>query len=375
MLTCYPVKFSALNNYINHKCLKAPLVLIVLTALIGVGCGKRKPPLPPTSRVIQRGEASGFQRGSQVILSWKMPARNASGNDVQNIRRVDVYRLAEPLNTPPTLSEEEFASRSVLIASVPVTDADFALKTLSYTDTLEFAGQPSRLRYAIRFVNGSGQKAAFSNLLTIEPAAQIAAAPGSLAAIVSQDAISLSWAIPTANVDGSSPANLLGYNVYRSGSKTAAGQLLNKTPVTANRFQDRSFQFENEYFYFVRSVSIGPGGVPIESAESNIVDVTPKDTFPPSAPTAITLAATPTTISIFFPTNPENDVVGYRIYRSTDPDLKKADWTLLTPNLLDTNTYQDTTVESGRTYYYYLTATDKFGNVGPPSEVVSETIN
>lgn len=347
---------------------------MALVALSLSGCGKRKPPLPPSGRVIQRGEATGFQRGNQVILSWRMPARNAAANDVQNITRVDIYRLAEPLSAPLTLSEEEFASRSVVIATVPVTDADFSLKTLSYTDTLEFAGQPSRLRYAIRFVNASGQKAAFSNFLLIEPAAKVAAAPTSLSATVSQDFIGLAWTAPVVNADGSTPPNLLGYNIYRSDSRTDAAKILNKTPVTEITFPDRFFEFGKEYFYFVRAVSVGTGGLPIESTESNIVTVKPIDTFAPSAPTSITLAATPTTISIFFPANPENDVAGYHIYRSTDPNLKRSDWTLLTPNLLETNTFQDTNVESGNTYYYYLTATDKFGNVSEPSEVISETI-
>ena len=46
----------------------------------------------------------------------------------------------------------------------------------------------------------------------------------------------------------------------------------------------------------------------------------------------------------------------------------------MTLNLLETNTFQDIEVTSGKTYHYYLTATDKFGNVSEPSEVVSETI-
>lgn len=374
MLTKSTDRLSALNNFIKHREVKAPLALLALVVLSGFGCGKRKPPVPPTGRVVQRVEATGFQRGNQVILSWKMPARNAADNNVQNIKRVDIYRLAEPLSSPLTLSEEEFATRSVLIATVPVTDADFALKTLSYADTLQFAGQPSRLRYAIRFVNSSGQKASFSNFLLIEPAAKVAAAPTSLSAAVSQDAVSLAWEAPTANADGSTPANLLGYNIYRSDSKTEAGKILNKTPVTDVKFPDRFFEFEKEYFYFVRSVSVGTGGVPIESGETNIVAIKPKDTFAPSAPASITLAATPTSISIFFPTNPEDDVTGYKIYRSEDASLDKATWKLLTPNLLDTNTFQDNEVASGKTYHYYLTATDKFGNVSEPSESVSETI-
>ena len=258
MLTRHSVKLSRLNNYVKHKNVKAPLALLALVVLSGLSCGKRKPPLPPTGRVVQRAETTGFQRGNQVILSWKMPARNAASNDVQNIKRVDIYRLAEPLSSPLTLSEEEFASKSVLIAAVPITDADFALKTLSYTDTLELTGQPSRLRYAIRFVNASGQKASFSNFLVIEPAAKVAAAPASLSAVVYQDAVSLAWEAPAKNADGSVPANLLGYNVYRSEAKTEAGKILNKAPVTEIKFPDRFFEFDKEYFYFVRVFRLDP---------------------------------------------------------------------------------------------------------------------
>ena len=130
-----------------------------------------------------------------------MPARNAGNNSLLNIDRIDVYRLAEPQNSPLTLSEEEFSSRSTLVATLPVNDSDFALKTMTYPDTLEFAGQAARLRYGIRFVNASGQKAAFSNFFLVEPAARIATAPASLSAEASQDAITLKWQQPSSNVD------------------------------------------------------------------------------------------------------------------------------------------------------------------------------
>jgi hypothetical protein len=353
---------------------KAVLALIAVALLTGLSCGKRKPPRPPKERVTQRVELSGFQRGSQIILSWKMPARNAGAGSVLNIDRADIYRLAEPLSAPQGLSEEEFASRSTLIASLKIRETDFGLNTLSFTDPLQFAGQAARLRYAIRFVNANGQKAAFSNFFLFEPAARIAGAPTSLSADVTQEAIELDWDPPSANVDGSTPVNVLGYNVYRSGSDKVAGKLLNKTPVTDTEFDDEFFEFDKPLFYFVRSVSVGTGGEPVESAESNILQLLPKDTFAPSAPAAITLAATPTTISIFFATNPEKDVAGYRIYRSEDPDVDKTAWQPLTPDLLTTNTFQDTRVVAGKTYFYYLTATDKVGNISEPSQTVSETV-
>ena len=135
-----------LNSTVKQFSHKAPLALLALVLLIG-GCGKRGAPVPPSERVKQRVELAGFQRGNQVILSWKMPNRNAPKGNVQNSARIDVYRLAEPVTAPQTMSVEDFANRSTLIAAMPVTDGDFGVnRTLQYKDTLQFAGQAARLR-------------------------------------------------------------------------------------------------------------------------------------------------------------------------------------------------------------------------------------
>ena len=118
---------------------------------------------------------------------------------------------------------------------------------------------------------------------------------------------------------------------------------------------------------------IGSNGEPVESSNSDTVKIFAKDTFAPSAPTAITIAAAPNNLSIFFAVNPEKDIAGYRIYRSTNPNLRKSEWELLTSEILKTNTFQDKTVEAGKTYYYYLVAIDNAKNVSAPSEVVAET--
>jgi len=373
MLFSSPFKRTGSHFCIKHAANKTSIALLTLVVFFSLSCGKRRPPLPPIERVAQRVELSGFQRGSSVVLSWKMPARNAGKGSVLNISRADIYRIAEPANAPLNLSEEEFATRSVLIATVPITDADFGLKTITFRDKLEFAGQAARLRYSVRLANASGQKAAFSNFLLIEPIARVAEAPTSLSAKVSQESIQLSWTAPIQNEDRSTPVNLLGYYVYRSTSEKEAAKLLTKSPITGATFSDELFEFGKEYFYFVRSVSMSADAAPIESDESNIVKIKPVDTFPPSPPTSITLAAGQNVISIFFAVNPEKDVAGYKIYRSTDPDLPRDKWTLLTPDLLKANTFQDTRVEAGNKYYYYLTATDTAGNVSDPSEIVSET--
>ncbi len=358
----------SLSNYYTNKTALAFIVLALFSFMLS--CGKRKPPLPPIEKVPQRVVISGFQRGNQVRLQWTMPSRNAPDGSILKISRADVYRLAEPITSAESLTEEDFASRSTLIATVPINDTDFARKILNYFDTLEFAGQNIRLRYAVRFVNTSGSKAAFSNFLLIEPTAKVANAASLSPVRVTQDELQISWKIPITNIDGSTPANIIGFNLYRAKADETPAKLLNSTAISGNEFKDKNFDFGSNYKYFVRTVSLGTNAEPIESQESNIVEIIPKDIFAPNPPEGITLAASPNTISIFFATNIEKDIAGYKIYRSTD----KVDWQLLTDKLLETNTFQDSKVESGKTYYYYLIAVDKFGNESEKSEIINEIV-
>jgi fibronectin type 3 domain-containing protein len=341
-------------------------------------CGKRRPPLPPVERVPQRTELlSGVQRGNLVILSWPAPRRNASDESVQSIRRVDIYRLAEGVDDPLPLTEEEFSARSTLIGSVSYEDIQQAKETLSYSDELTLK-EPVRLRYAVRYANAANQRASFSNFLLIEPAASVSQPPVvETSPAATQSAVVLRWQAPAANVDNTTPVNLLGYNVYRAeGSQTQPSQTpLNPRPITATSFADQSFKFGEEYVYVVRAVSLGTGGEPVESLNSNAVIATPRDIFAPTAPTGVTVAASPSPlrINVFFAASPERDVAGYNVFRSETPDLSKDRWTKLNRTLLDRTTYQDDSVRSGKKYFYYVTAVDSAGNTSPPSEVVSET--
>jgi len=352
---------------------KANVAFIICAMFIGLSCGKRKPPQPPIEKVAQRTEIAGMQRGNVILLSWNLPARNADAGSILNLSRIDVYRLAEPQNSPLSLSEEDFAARSTLISSVPVSERDFQKSELNFVDTLEFGSQNARLRYAIRFVNASGQKAAFSNFLLIEPTAKVAGSPFSLSGKVLEESIELDWKAPPENVDGSKPANIIGFNVYRFDGESSSAKILNKNPVTGNNFIDRTFNFGKDYRYFVRTVSLGSNSQPLESLNSTIIEINPRDIFPPGAPNSITIAAAPNYLSIFFAVNFEKDVVGYQIYRSNNSKLPLSEWSLLTKDLLTTNTFQDTNVESGKTYFYYLTAVDRNGNVSDKSVIISET--
>jgi hypothetical protein len=241
--------------------------------------------------------------------------------------------------------------------------------------------EPVRLRYAVRYVNASNQRASFSNFLLIEPAPSVSQPPVLDAEPeVTQDAVTLRWQPPSVNVDGSTPANLLGYNVYRAAraQNEPAQTPLNSAPLNANanRFSDQTFSFGEEYVYLVRAVSLGTGGAPVESLNSNAVVIKPLDTFPPTAPSKPTAAATssPLRVSLFFAANPERDVNGYNVYRTEDASLPRDGWTKLNRAPLERNTFQDEDVRRGAKYFYYVTAVDNAGNESAPSEVTSDTV-
>jgi hypothetical protein len=376
---------SPLANSISriHRPPFTPSFITCLCALFVIsftsGCGKRRPPLPPVERVQQRTELlSGAQQGNEVILSWPAPSRNAPDSSVQSIRRIDVYRLAEKPNAPRALTEDEFAARATLVGSLTYDQIRNAGETLTYADALELAGEPTRLRYAVRYVNASGQRAAFSNFLLIEPATRIAQPPvlQLTGKEVTENAINITWQAPSANIDASTPVNVLGYNVYRmdESQSTPGPTPLNSELISATEFADKNFKFGGEYRYVVRSVSLGTEGAQVESLNSNVISISPRDTFPPAAPSGIDVAAGPGRLSVFFAANGESDIAGYDLYRSTDPDLPKDRWTKLNATPLTRTSFQDDKVESGKRYYYFVRAIDTAGNVSPPSDVKSESV-
>jgi fibronectin type 3 domain-containing protein len=377
-----PAAFQLVHPRASDKpfeTLRAILLLLILAALCSSGCGKRRPPLPPVESVPQRTELlSGVQRGNQIMLVWPAPRRNAPDESVQSIRRIDVFRLAEAFDDPLSLTEEEFSARATLIGSVPFESIRGADDSITYVDELTLR-EPVRLRYAVRYVNASGQRASFSNFLLIEPAPSVSQPPLLSSEVsITQNAVALRWQAPSGNVDGSTPANLLGYNVYRAAraQNVPAQTPLNSAPLNANGYSDQTFDFGEEYVYVVRAVSLGTGGAPVESLNSNAVAVKPIDTFPPAAPATPTAAASssPLRVSLFFAANTERDVVGYNIFRSEDPSLPKELWTKLNRSLLERNTFQDDNVQRGTKYFYYVTAVDNAGNVSAPSEVTFDTV-
>ena len=90
-----------------------------------------------------------------------------------------------------------------------------------------------------------------------------------------------------------------------------------------------------------------------------------QDEFPPAVPSGANAIAGVSTIELSWDRNSEADFKQYRIYRSVDggPFVKIAEG-------LETPTYSDRAIESGKRYGYAITSLDQLGNESEKSAPV-----
>jgi hypothetical protein len=315
------------------------------------------------------------QRGSTVVLSWPSPALGSQESSRDYLARVEIYRLIEDRDDEPVLDIDDYQETAEVIGYIERATMEALAKSLGhmqYTDSVDIGGGRGvanvRLRYAVRYINKRGQKSIFSNTVALEPVGAISNAPSGLkAAATAQNEVIVEWLAPQTNVAGTGPAAVLGYNLYRRGARREGfGRPLNLEPLTETRFIDKRFQYKTEYSYMVRALSQETTGL-IESADSELATFTPLDTFPPSSPDPVSAASANGIISLFWPTSPEPDVIGYHIYRTESAEAAEGDWIRLTPQpLSNVTTFRDDRVVVGKRYYYRVTAVDRFENESAP---------
>jgi hypothetical protein len=355
----------------------SPSRLVALSLCLSIflaACGKIGAPLPPKRSESLRVETLGVeQRGANLILSFPF-TREARAK----MQRIDVYRLIEPPEAPLGLAKESYSERASVIYSILADDVPLGSSGVVYNDALNVKndGESKRYRYAVRTFNTDGQATDFSNYAVIEPVLNLALPPARLTAMQVEKQIEITWEPPAGNINETSPAQVAGYNIYRR--EEGSFNKINTYPVREPRFLDRDFQFGARYQYIVRSLSFKTGSASlnesVESDDSNPLDYTPKDTFPPAPPSSITIASINSIVSLFWPLSAEPDVVGYNIYRAEDENTPPEKWVKVNPELHKTASFRDDHAQVGKKYFYQITAVDAYGNESARSETVSDTV-
>ena len=349
---------------------RATAMLAVLALALAAGCAKIGDPQPPRIRIPKpAGDLAAHQVADSVELTVSVPAQNTDGSAATTLRQVDVLRLAEDAGkneqTGP-VPEEEFMKQAVRILSIPES------RFLSYRrensfiirDSLDFPQKSviysSGFRYAVLFINDRNQAAGLSNQAFIRPV-PIPRAPADISTEVTESSINLRWQRPAENMDGSTPARIAGFNIYRSEEAGAFPPApLNAVPAQNPAYEDHDFKFDQTYFYAVSTV--GNAENPhAESPLSDALKVVSRDVFAPAPPREFTAVADGKDIILLWSPSPSTDVAGYRIYRLEDG---KAPGTLLQNELINNLSYRDTRLEGK--WKYSIRAVDAHGNESPP---------
>jgi hypothetical protein len=353
-------------------------LLVTLTCWWG-GCASPGDPVerkPPVAQSVSDLRAE--QTANQVVLTFTLPTETVDRRRLTHPLEIEIYR---GIGAPGVDSE----AHMTLLATVPSAEVNqYASEGhLRYVDSLkpqDFAQRDvAGASYSIRTRASVKKDSNSSNIayLLIRPALEPIA---DLKTQTTQSAIVLTWTAPGKTLTGSTPP-VAGYRIYRAEATTAEAATGEspKTPLTrigesqSPLFQDTQFEFGKRYVYSVRSV-VGSGAEELESADSNLVTITPRDTFPPAAPQGLVVAQmprqadTPAHLELSWAISAETDVAGYNVYRS---EQTAARGIRLNTELLLTPAFRDMNVQTGRRYFYTVTAVDRFGNESQPSEVVS----
>ncbi len=313
--------------------LRFDLSFVMLGLLLLAGCGapgEPQPPSPPIPTAVN--DLGAHQQGNGVQLLFTLPSHTVTGDKLSESPAIEIFRGSSKANGSP--DNKTFK----LVYTIPgaLADSYAAQGKIQFTDPLPAEDLRTRpgVIYAYRVRTRASKKkdSADSNTVTTK----LYPVPDrimSLNALVTQNAIELSWPVPQ-SAESADSAALSGYHVYRgeldpssppptpndlTQAKWKSPPIL-LAPAQSNSYRDALFEFGKAYVYQVRSLVIADGN-PVESDDSVPAIVTPRDTFPPAAPQNLVIAEIPgengaVSEDLSWSINLESDLAGYRVYRS-----------------------------------------------------------
>jgi len=356
-----------------RRCLWGGLCLAVM--LVFEDCAKLGAPEPPLVRVPSPStDLSAQEHPDGIILTASMPTLNTDGSPAATLKEIEVYRVSESGRGPwEPLPQEEFLWRAERVISVSDDFSHFLHGSkLVFTDSLPAADRAlayrESFRYAVRFINNKNQTAGLGNQVAIAPV-PLPLPPASLSAEVSQDAVRIRWSAPVENDDGSRPARIAGYEIYRSEDpKSPSPAPLNSSLLLRPEFEDRAFQFDKTYYYLVSAVASTENPY-AEGGASAPLAVKPLDKFPPGPPSDLHAVMDQGVVVLLWVAPEAPDIAGYHVYRAEGTDGVPR---MLGEGLVTTLSLRDDAVRPGVRYRYSVSAIDTHGNEGPPAEASIE---
>ncbi|MET0851069.1 MAG: hypothetical protein ABW020_08085 [Candidatus Rokuibacteriota bacterium] len=336
------------------------LVALGLAGLAAVACGKSGPPVAPELRLpIAPSALSATIDGSAVSLGWANPDKRVDNSRLRDLTTLKVHRREEIAAAEPKAAMLHrgrvvgYDDVAVIRLDAPG-DAQVSRGGAHWIDRGQLV-PGRRYVYVVTAVDSTGRSSAPSARLVVDfvaapgPPRDVVGAPGDAS-------VTLTWKAPPELIDGSPAAGDLGYLVLRGAGEGEAGALapITPEPVTGTEYVDRGLDNDAPYRYAIRAVRLATGATRALGAPSAEVRVTPVDTTPPAAPTALLAITGPATVRLAWNASPDADVTRYVVYRAEETDAFVRVGSTAPPATV----FVDRDIVAGRVYRYVVTALD-----------------
>jgi hypothetical protein len=388
-----PIRRFARNDQVDvPACLLLKPAYFLTIILCLSGCAAPGEPVPPQPVVPEAvTDLAARQSGDAVVLTFTLPKNSTERQPLAESPAIEIFRALE---SPGEKTAPENTPRA-LVYTIPsaLVDTYLAGGQVRFADPLKpeavaaYAG--GQAVYTVRTRASKKKDSADSNVSAVR-IYPVAVAIADLIAQVTKEAVVLTWTPPEKTTSGAALEAPAGYRVYRAlvetgseaeaaanpGGPKLAGPLALVGVTPAPPYRDTQFEFGRTYVYTVRSVAQYENGS-VESADSRVAIVAPRNTFPPAAPQGLAIVLVPATpqepahLELSWAISPEADVAGYNIYRGGEVGAPGA---RLNRDLLLTPVFRDMPGVPGRTYFYRVTAVDRAGNESAPSVPVSSAV-
>jgi fibronectin type 3 domain-containing protein len=149
------------------------------------------------------------------------------------------------------------------------------------------------------------------------------------------------------------------FDVFRSETGNASGFVqINASGLTDNSYLDTGRTGGITYYYIVKAFDDGGN-----CSDNSTVAAAPVFDNAPAAPVTLNATAGARQIILSWPSSPEDDFSYFNVYRSPDG----ISYLRINSTAVTTNSYNDSGLTGGNTYFYVVTAVDAMSNESMPS--------
>jgi hypothetical protein len=319
--------------------------ILAVAATLGLaGCGYTGDPRPPLANLpAQVTDLAAVQRGGNIIVQFTVPAQTTESLPIPKPLTLDLR--AGPADHFE-VNQWAAGARRIPSSTTATGIARYEIPAGEWTG--------KEVIFGVAAIAGNRKRSGWSNFVVV-PVVTALEKPGGVAAAVTAQGVRLSW-----------QGRGAGFRVFR---KSGDGDYAPVANVPSPEWTDAATESGKPYTYLVQAIVKLNDHREAESELSDEVSITPRDISPPAAPREVHASSAPNSIELNWSRNTEEDLTGYRVYRSEGNGAmeKLADISVVP-------SYSDRRVEHGKTYRYQVAGLDRSGNEGPRSAPVEAAL-